>query len=174
MLVTSLENYRKMSIKLIELPKNSDLHKFIKKGDFVDCYNNDDVNESISITQATMVALAQMPKWVDGLMKIRNFAVSFYGLKTGADIAKMPLDKTNFIVGDHIGLFRIQSITKDEILIGEDDKHLNFLISILRHKGGISLATWVQTHNWFGRIYLKTIMPFHKIIVRNAVQRISE
>jgi len=163
-----------MSVKLIDLPKNSDLHKFIKKGDFVDCYFNDDVNESVSITQATIVALAQMPKWVDGLMRIRNFAVSFYGLKTGSDIAKMPLDKTDFKVGDSIGLFTIKSITQDEILIGEDDKHLNFLISILRHKQGISFATWVQTHNWFGRTYLKTIMPFHKMIVYNAVQRISK
>ncbi len=77
-------------------------------------------------------------------------------------------------VGDYIGVFQVQSVGKDEILIGEDDKHLNFLISVLRHRQGFTLSTWVRTHNRFGRMYLWAIMPFHKLIVRDSVGRISK
>jgi len=67
----------------------------------------------------------------------------------------------------------IERCSSDEILLGLDDKHLNFLISVMRHEQGFTLATWVHTHNWFGRAYLWIIMPFHKLIVRNAVARMS-
>ena len=33
-------------------------------------------------------------------------------------------------------------------------------------------TTLVKTHNLFGRIYLATILPFHRLIVRNMLQRV--
>ncbi len=130
-----------MLVRPVKLPRNSALHEIMQPGDFIDCYYNDAVPGGISVSEATMLALAQMPKWVEALMKVRNFAVSFYGLKTGADMPSLAQGKKNLVVGDHIGVFRVQSVTEDEILIGEDDKHLNFLISVLRHEQGFTLAT---------------------------------
>ncbi len=162
-----------MLVRPVKLPSESALHEVIQPGDFVDCYYNDTVPGGVSVSEATMMALAQMPKWVGALMKIRNCAVSFYGLKTGADVPALFRGDKDLAVGDQIGVFRVRSVTKDEILMGEDDKHLNFLISVLRHEQGFTVATWVRTHNRFGRVYLWTIMPFHKLIVRDAVKRIS-
>ncbi|MCF6321957.1 MAG: DUF2867 domain-containing protein [Rhizobiaceae bacterium] len=156
----------------VELPAESALHQFIQPGDFIDCYFNDDVEGDISVSHAAKKALMQMPRWAIILLKVRNFIVSFYGLKTGAN-NPAPADLNNLAVGDYIGVFQVQLLAANEILIGQDDKHLNFLISVMRYKGGVTLATWVHTHNWFGRLYLWVIMPFHKLIVRNAVSRIS-
>jgi len=156
----------------IKLPPNSALHQFVNPGDFIDCYFNDSVDENVSVSRAAAKALTQMPRWAIALLKVRNFVVSLFGLKTGAS-TPVPADLNNLVVGDHIGFFPVQLIAENEILIGLDDKHLNFLISLMRYNGGITLATWVHTHNWFGRIYLWMIMPFHKLIVRNAVARIS-
>ena len=162
-----------MGISAIKLPRQSALHKKIASGDFVDCYFNDAVPAQIPVSQAALLALANMPKWVDALMKVRNFAVSFYGLKTGGTNPALPAGKTTLALGDQIGVFPVQSVSENEILLGEDDKHLNFLISVLRHENGVALSTWVRTHNGFGKAYLLTIMPFHKIIVRDAAKRIS-
>ncbi len=161
-----------MTISLIKLPQHSALHNIIEPDDFVDCYYNDDVPKEILVSKAAIIVLTQMPKWVDILMKARDFAVSFIGLKTASNIPDISENEI-LKVGDYIGIFRVHSITKDEILIGEDDKHLNFLISVLRYEQGFALATWVHTHNWFGRFYLFSIMLFHKLIVRNAVGRLS-
>lgn len=162
-----------MPVQTAQLPHNSALHKIIQPGDFTDCYYNDAVSGEVSVSEATMRALAHMPGWVHLLMRIRNFAVSFYGLKTGTHMTGPVRRGKKLVVGDRMGVFRVQSVTEDEILIGEDDRHLNFLISVLRHKQGFTLATWVRTHNRFGRIYLSAIMPFHKLIVRDALRRMS-
>ncbi len=163
-----------MGVTPIALPRQSALHEKITPGDFVDCYFNNNVSKQVSISEATLLVLANMPKWVDALMKLRNFAVSLCGLKTGSGAPASPIGKTDLMIDDRIGVFRVQRVTDNEIFVGEDDKHLNFLISVLRHKNGIALSTWVHTHNNFGKAYLWTIMPFHKLIVRDAAQRFSQ
>lgn len=63
--------------------------------------------------------------------------------------------------------------TGTEIIVGFNDRHLNFRVSILSHEGRISAATWVHPHNPGGRFYLRTILPFHKRIVRNGLARVG-
>ena len=40
--------------------------------------------------------------------------------------------------------------------------------------GRISLATWVHTHNLLGAVYLRTILPFHVMIVRSRLTAMAE
>ena len=58
------------------------------------------------------------------------------------------------------------------LILGIDDSHLDFRISVLKQDGMIFFGTWVRTKNRFGRFYLTLIMPFHILIVRNAVGRV--
>ena len=37
----------------------------------------------------------------------------------------------------------------------------------------IRMGTWVRPRNLFGRAYLACVMPFHILIVRNAMARIG-
>ena len=54
--------------------------------------------------------------------------------------------------------------------MGENDKHLNFKVSILLEKleannKSITISTIVVFNNWFGKLYFFPVKPFHKLIV---------
>ena len=36
----------------------------------------------------------------------------------------------------------------------------------------VTATTLVLTHNWFGRAYLTTIMPFHRLIARTMLRQV--
>jgi hypothetical protein len=104
--------------------------------------------------------LFQAPKWVRGLMKTRDFLVRPFGLKTAKETQS---DK----------IFPVIAQTENEIVMGINDRHLNFRVSILlgREKSYIYTTTLVQYNNRFGKAYFLLIKPFHKFIVRSVMKR---
>ena len=144
--------------KVIEasLPPQSMLHAIKQPDDFLDCYR---CETTVDVDQAANRAM-DFPMWVTWLMKIRNIAVTPFGLRT--DLGQ----------GETIGFFPIVERNENEIILGFDDKHLDFRISILTDGSHAYGATWVRRHNRLGRMYLAMIMPFHVLIMRNAIGRI--
>jgi len=104
----------------------------------------------------------QIPNWASLLMRLRNAVVVPLGLKSESDAG--PVAPT---------VFPITLETEDEVLFGFDDRHLNFRIAMLRDKDRIFMSTWVHPHNFLGRVYLALVMPFHVLIVRNAMRRLA-
>ena len=116
--------------------------------------------------------------WLDGLMAVRDAIVAGFGIKTsgqlrGADPARH---------GERISIFKIYERHVDEIIMGEDDKHLDFRVSVFvrRQLTPASAAeptdeavvtTVVHCHNLLGRTYLALITPFHKLVVRAGLRR---
>ncbi len=110
-----------------------------------------------------------MPKWIDGLMGLRNIIVAPFGLVRG----KIGLKEGS----QTIGIFPIIKDDQDKILLGLDDRHLDFrlLIERVSNTSGRPFAratTWVKTHNLLGRTYMFMVKPFHKIIVPIALKAI--
>jgi len=78
---------------------------------------------------------------------------------------------------DRVDFFKIYSSSPTEVVLGEDDKHLDFRLSVLcsgqlspevgRH---LILSTVVHCHNRLGRVYLFLIAPFHRLIVRSSLR----
>jgi hypothetical protein len=139
------------------LPKASELWELVQTGDFIDGYA---VESRLAPFDAMSIGLT-MPAWADLLLRLRNAVVKPLGLKTessdtGAE-AIFPVHVNN----DH------------EVILGTDDSHLNFRIAVMRHDGHIHMATWVHRNNWMGYAYLAIVMPFHILIVRNAMKRIA-
>ena len=67
-------------------------------------------------------------------------------------------------------------MTATERVGGANDRHLDFrATSQLRVDGAegreLLTATVVHCHNRLGRIYLATIAPFHRVIVRANLER---
>jgi len=168
------------------LPPESRLHDYAHPQDFMDCYSVK-VDGQWACETATMLELAdllfsvQVPG-ADQLMRLRDTLVKPLGLKTSADLeADGGADqKHEKQVGDRMGLFRIYSIDEHEIVLGEDDTHQDFRVTLLRSPAmpaKLFVATCCQRHNWFGHLYLATILPFHKLIVKGmlngAAQKIS-
>ncbi len=127
--------------------------------DFADQYFIDVPGSNLSAISIAERVLGHQPGWVNGLMRLRGIIVAPFGLQHGPKGTK-----------DTIGNFPIISQSEQRMVVGLDDKHLDFRIFLECTSTGenstrVRAVTLVKTHNWMGRTYLKTIMPFHKIIV---------
>ena len=78
---------------------------------------------------------------------------------------------------DSIGIFPVISETPDRLVAGLDDKHLDFRIVVDVASSGqgqdVTATTLVRTRNLLGRVYLATIMPFHRLIVRALLRQVA-
>lgn len=112
-------------------------------------------------------ALERQAPWVERLMKLRDAIVSMFGLKTASALrADAGAGRT-----PRIGIFRIYETLHDEVVLGEDDKHLDFRLSIQRSAGQLRAVTVVHCHNRLGRSYIRLIAPFHRMVVKSALKR---
>lgn len=146
-------------VSSIPFPETSEIAEQIGVDDFADCYS---ANATASPRDAAEVGF-QFPIWASMLVALRNILVTPFGLSHGGSEEK-----------ECIGFFPVVSETDKEIVLGFDDKHLNFRISLISDGSNVSLGTWVKTNNLGGRLYLNLIMPFHIAIARNAVARMAQ
>jgi hypothetical protein len=117
--------------------------------------------------------LGRSPRWVSTLLSVRNAVMAMFGVKSTEYIrAEAGSNGT-----ETIGFFPIRSRSERELIVGEDDRHLDFRASVLLRsrpeEAGFELiaTTVVQCHNRLGRLYLALIMPFHRLIVRSGLRR---
>lgn len=113
--------------------------------------------------------------WVRGLLRLRDRLVAPLGVKTTTQIrAAVARDGR-----DRIGFFPVVGRSASEIILGEDDRHLDFRASILVQTGyrdgtrRLIVTTAVRCHNLLGRAYLGLISPFHVLIVRSNLARLQ-
>lgn len=63
----------------------------------------------------------------------------------------------------------------DQIILGQDDQHLDFRICIQKIKQNeglvIEMETRVSFHNAFGRLYFLIVKPFHRLIAPRLLKR---
>ena len=121
------------------------------------------VLDGVTINAATAArrVFSRVPWWVRLLLGLRNRLVAPFGLKTG-DLGQPNLPR-------RIGIFPVMAETPHRILLGLDDKHLDFRIAVdvavgTEHRH-VTATTLVRTHNLLGRTYLATALPFHRVIV---------
>lgn len=155
-------------VRKTELAKNSQLHGYVGKRDFLDCYSVDIGRADVPLVEVAQRIFTGLPCWINSLLAARDFGVSFFGLKTTSGLPRNDVIRPSVKVGELISFFRVRSIGKSEIILGEDDRHLDFKIAVHRDSetpSRISLATWVRTHNPLGESYLRTISAFHVLIV---------
>ena len=147
-----------------QLPTESKCPNFITNIDFQDAYSVALSNSNISIENIYLNIFAHSPKWVDGLLQLRNNIVGLFGLDTYKNSPE--ISTNNLKIGSKTGIFRIYAISDNEIIAGEDDKHLDFRVSILKQNEKVIISTLVHYNNNFGKAYMSLIMPFHKIVVK--------
>ncbi len=111
------------------------------------------------------------PNWVSTLMRLRDFIAARFGLKTANRLRKSA-DK-------RIGIFKIYETHPTEIILGEDDRHLDFRVSVLLRSKPLAedaatfvvVSTVVHCHNLLGRCYISLIAPFHRLVVKAGLRR---
>jgi len=152
-----------MKILKTIIPEQSEYKNFINQIDYSDTFKMIVENQNISIESIYIDMFSTMPKWINQLMFLRNKIVGVFGLKVESLMSKKV---TTLKVGEKIGMFTTYAISENEVIAGEDDKHLNFRVSILRVDENVIVSTFVKYNNLFGKIYMSLIIPFHKMIVK--------
>ena len=161
-----------MSAVAVAIPAESRVRQAFGSTDLADAYE-------IRLPQGTTSdpkALAQFifsnpDGGVSVLMQLRDLIVGRFGLKTAADLKK--------VSDPRIGLFKVYETNAAEIILGEDDKHLDFRVSVLhrieQHPGEkaafVVVSTVVHCHNRLGRLYLSLVEPFHRRVVKAMLRR---
>lgn len=114
--------------------------------------------------------VSHQPAWIDRLTSVRDMIVSCFGLKTARQLAQLAnKEKT-----ERVGIFRIYGKSENEIVLGEDDRHLDFRVSMLCGPQDLTVSTVVHCHNLLGRTYLFVIAPFHRLVVKASLRRAAK
>lgn len=155
-----------------DVPRGSVLTDYFEKPDYCDSYKIT-VTADKSVDE-WLTGIFTLPPWVGTLMNIRNAVVRIFGLKTGG--AEKPDRKTHYLPGERASYFTVIAHTGNEIILGEDDKHLDFKISVLKDdaSSSVCLTTLVRFNNVFGRIYFLPVKPFHKIILKTMLKKAAK
>ncbi|MBI5353595.1 MAG: DUF2867 domain-containing protein [Chloroflexi bacterium] len=155
-----------MKIKKSNLPATSLLTN--SPHNYVDSYSVSLHTRDLSIEQVCKAFFSSGPAWVDSLFTLRNSVVSKFGLKTpNSGSREAVLQNFKCEVGERVGLFKVFDKNESEVILGEDDKHLNFRVSLFLDKenNALVVSTIVDIHNWLGTLYFLPVKPFHKLIV---------
>lgn len=125
----------------------------------------------VDVDELIRVMAKSSPRWAEQLMWLRNRLVSVVGLRTS--MGASPESITKFEPGDSAGIFRVYARSDTEILLGGDDKHLDFRASMLLKRDATRtsavLSTVVHFNNPFGRAYFLVVQPFHGLIVASLL-----
>ena len=157
-----------------DLSPDSALHAHIRGGDFLDCYSVEIGRPDVSLDQVAQAVFLNFPGWVRLLLGLRNCLVIPFRLKTTDDLPVDNRPRERLQPGQSLNFFPIHTVSDQEIILGEDDRHLDFRIALRRDHGNrISLATWVHCHNLLGRSYLRAIHAFHVAIVRSQLTQMA-
>ena len=178
-----LHQFTEMNDRKGSLPANSVLNAFSDKYNYIDSFQSaiHDVSHQLTSTHIGKAFFTSGPQWVGGLFVLRNKVVSVLGLKTSGKITdrQRQLDKFKCEPGEQLGLFKVFDKTDNEVILGEDDKHLSFRVSLFlstpipgHSERIITISTVVTYNNWFGRLYFLPVKPFHKVIVPAMLKEI--
>lgn len=159
--------------KAIEVPAPSDsmLAARYAGADLLDAYAIAlPVAATGDIERLTRAVLARPAGWTRALMRIRDGVMTPLGVKTSAAIAQNAR-------GEAIDFFPVVERSARELVVGENDRHLDFRTSILLRDTAdgegreLVAITVVHCHNLLGRAYLTVIAPFHRVIVKSYLDR---
>jgi uncharacterized protein DUF2867 len=151
-------------MRVRKVTPGSDCGALLAGAQFADAYSVAVDDRTLDARQAAERMFARNPRWLEALLRLRNVLVTPFGLKTSAEN-----EPSN---GGIIGLFPVLSESADRLVAGFDDRHLDFRVVVDVERGQrVTATTVVKTHNLLGRVYLRTVLPFHRLIVRNMLQR---
>lgn len=140
--------------------------KLIQKylpADYADCFHREIISDkTLPVDKLFSLVFKEYPKCVMWLLKTRDALVKPLGLKGGIAFEELIIESDS-----------------EEIILGKDDKHLSFCVSVYssseKEIQTAAISTVVKYHNLMGRVYFYGIWVFHKIVVgylfRRAIRR---
>jgi len=173
-------------VRAVPYPNESKLSPLYKSAYFIDAFAVTLPAQGSKEYKPDALARAffsKSPAWFSLLMWIRDRVVSIFGVKSSTEI-QAAAEKQGI---ETIFVFPVISRTENEIVMGENDCHLNFQTSILIRENQLSAAgdgdgdrkgqemvatTVVHCHGLLGKAYITIIKPFHIMIVKYSLARV--
>ena len=130
------------------------------------------VAQHLEPEQVARLIFHRTPAWIMFLMAVRNALMKPFGLVTSEK--QLSQHKSRF------GMFPVVERGHDYMVLGLDDRHLDFRIVLevqaAPHDPGntwVTLGTNVKCHNALGRAYLAVIKPFHRRIAKAMLGQLA-
>ena len=142
-------------------------HDALPGADWADAWQAEVKQSFTSAREAAEAIIENFPAWTGAMMALRQILVAPFGLKGRPGS------------GDRIGIFPVVSESRQQLVAGFNDRHLDFRIVVdLAESAGkpgqsVTLTTIIRRHNLLGRVYLAAVMPFHRAIISSALRRIG-
>jgi hypothetical protein len=164
------------------LPPDSSIARHATGASFIDCQSTLADDHARSALRHGLRLMARTPIWIDRLMTLRNRLVQVFGLKDLGRLTRIDLERADadYRPGDRVGIFTLVSQTPDEVLLVDQDRHLDVYLAInlmpLDPQGTrlAVLSTVVQPHNWLGRLYMLPVAPFHRFIAPRMLAMLNQ
>ena len=160
-------------VRQVPSPEESTIADWLPGADLADAFAVDLTGEetALGIEALARSTLGHPAPWFRALLSIRDKIVRPFGVRSSRDLRQRAMASG----AQHIDFFRVlsKSCDEDEIVLGEDDRHLDFRASLLirprRDGEGAELVatTVVRCHNPVGKAYLFAIAPFHRQVIRS-------
>ncbi|WP_143308719.1 DUF2867 domain-containing protein [Chitinophaga vietnamensis] len=149
-----------MKIMKTSLPADSLLWQQLPAIHYKDAYTGPLPHPTnlLAITQAFVFSA---PRWVEHLLHFRDAIVKWFGLKTD----KQGTARLTLTPGEQAGIFTVITKNDHELIMGTDDKHLDFRVSLYLRQHALVCSTIVYFNNRWGRFYFFFVKPFHRLIV---------
>lgn len=168
---------RAHQVVAVALPRECGIAAWSDDADLADAFaiELDPVDAAKGVDHLARCVMDDPPLWLRTLLGMRDAFVAVFGIKTSAQLRLRAAAEG----AAHIDFFRVHSRSESEVIVGEDDRHLDFRASIMIRDGRNGRAELVATtvvhcHNVLGRTYLAVIAPFHRFIVQANLRRASE
>lgn len=174
------------SVRAVPFPSESKLRSSYKSAYFIDAFAVTlpaQTSREYNPEALARAFFCEPPAWFSLLMWIRDRVMSIFGVKRSTEI-QAAAEKKGI---DTIAVFPIISRAENEIILGENDSHLNFQVSILIRENQLSAAsdrdnnrngqemvvtTVVHCHGFFGKAYIIIIKAFHTMIAKYSLARV--
>ena len=156
-------------ILVVPTPQRAARNCGLARIDFADGYRGRIELPYLTALQGARAIFENPPRFAVALMALRNSLVAPFGLRAP--------NRLNRDATDHqmVGIFPLLSASPEEVILGGNDRHLDFRIwvSIEKDKTGcdLTISTLVRFNNFFGKVYLITVMPFHRMLSRHLLRR---
>ena len=153
------------------IPEGSLFHASLPRFDYIDVFGcGFSSQRELKPEDAVRAFFKSAPGWVRFLMALRDRIVGLIGLKTSGDFSEAAFDRFVIVPGNALGVFHIFAVGPHEIILGENDSHLDFRVLVRLEPDGeakyrLIVATGVRVNNLLGRLYFIPVGMFHRRIV---------
>jgi hypothetical protein len=160
------------------LPMNSKIEPLAFGSYFHDAWEVQAAIPELDPLEQFIRVLKATPNWIDTMMVMRNRIVELFGLNNLGTLSNIDPSKpsSEYKLGERVGIFTLIEKNEHEVLLGDEDKHLNVVVSVHKkidtHVGKtiVTVSTVVHVKNWFGRIYMIPVVPAHHVIAQRMTQ----